>query len=43
MQEHTAISVPLPQITAAAPCTAVLRQGTQRLLAQAIAAEVAML
>ena len=43
MQEHTAISFPLPQLTAAAPSTEVLRQGAQRLLAQAIEAEVAML
>jgi len=43
MQEHTAIPFPLPQLTAADPLTEVLRQGAQRLLAQAIEAEVAML
>jgi putative transposase len=41
MQEHTAIPFPLPQLTAADPLTAVLRQGAQRLLAHAIEAEIA--
>jgi putative transposase len=43
MQEHTTIPFPHPQFTAEDPLTAVLRQGAQRLLAQAIAVEVAML
>ena len=42
MQEHTTIPFPHPQLTAEGPLTAVLRQGAQRLLAQAIEAEVAM-
>jgi putative transposase len=43
MQEHTTIPFPHPQLTAEDPLTAVLRQGAQRLLAQAIEIEVAML
>ena len=43
MQEHTTIPFPHPQLTAEDPLTAVLRQGAQRLLAQAIEAEVAVL
>src|SRR5918912_646479 len=43
MQEHTAIPFPHPQFTAADPLTEVLRQGAQRLLAQAIEAEIAVL
>jgi len=43
MQEHTTIPFPHPQLTAEDPLTAVLRQGAQRLLAQAIEVEVAML
>lgn len=43
MQEHTTIPFPHPQLTAEDPLTAVLRQGAQRLLAQAIEGEVAML
>jgi putative transposase len=43
MQEHTAIPFPHPQLPAEDPLTALLRQGAQRLLAQAIAAEVAVL
>ena len=43
MQEHTAIPFPHPQLTAADPLTELLRQGAQRLLAQAIEAEVAVL
>jgi transposase-like protein len=43
MQEHTAIPFPHPQLTAADPLTAVLRQGAQRLLAQAIEVEIAVL
>jgi putative transposase len=43
MQEHTTIPFPHPQFTAEDPLTAVLRQGAQRLLAQAIDVEVAML
>ena len=43
MQEHTVIPFPHPQFTAEDPLTEVLRQGAQRLLAQAIAVEVAML
>jgi putative transposase len=43
MQEHTAIPFPQPQLTAADPLTAVLRQGAQRLLAQAIEAEITVL
>jgi putative transposase len=42
MQEHTTIPFPHPQLTAEDPLTAVLRQGAQRLLAQAIEVEVAM-
>ena len=43
MQEHTVLPFPLPQLTAEDPLTAVLRRGAQRLLAQAIEVEVAML
>jgi hypothetical protein len=43
MQEHTTIPFPHPQLTAADPLTEVLRQGAQRVLAQAIEAEVAVL
>src|SRR5689334_16315324 len=43
MQEHTAIPFPLPQLTAADPLTEILRQGAQRLLAQAIEDEIAVL
>lgn len=43
MQEHTAIPFPLPQLTSADPLTEVLRQGAQRLLTQAIEAEIAVL
>ena len=43
MQEHTTIPFPHPQFTAADPVTEVLRQGAQRLLAQAIEAEIAVL
>jgi putative transposase len=43
MQEHTTIPFPHPQCTAEDPLTAVLRQGAQRLLAQAIETEVAIL
>jgi transposase-like protein len=43
MQEHTAIPFPHPQLTAADPLTEVLRQGAQRLLAQAIEVEIAVL
>ena len=43
MQEHTAIPFPHPQLTAVDPLTDLLRQGAQRLLAQAIEAEVAVL
>ena len=43
MQEHTTIPFPHPQLTAEDPLTAVLRQGAQRLLAQTIAVEVAIL
>jgi len=43
MQEHTTIPFPHPQFTAEDPLTAVLRQGAQRLLSQAIEVEVAML
>jgi putative transposase len=43
MQQHTAIPFPHPQLTAADPLTEVLRQGAQRLLAQAIEAEIAVL
>ena len=35
MQDNTAIPFPHPQLTAEDPLTAVLRQGAQRLLAQA--------
>ena len=43
MQEHTTIPFPHPQLTAADPLTEVLRQGAQRLLAQAIETEIAVL
>jgi putative transposase len=43
MQEHTTIPFPHPQLLAEDPLTAVLRQGAQRLLAQAIEMEVAIL
>ena len=43
MQEHTTIPFPHPQLTATDPFTEVLRQGAQRLLAQAIEAEIAVL
>jgi putative transposase len=43
MQEHTTIPFPHPQCTAEDPLTELLRQGAQRLLAQAIEAEVAVL
>ena len=43
MQQDTVMPFPHPQLTAADPFTAVLRQGAQRLLAQAIAVEVALL
>lgn len=43
MQQHTVIPFPHPQLTVEDPLTAVLRQGAQRLLAQAIEVEVAML
>jgi putative transposase len=43
MQENTTIPFPHPQLIAADPLTAVLRQGAQRLLAQAIEVEVAIL
>ena len=43
MQQDTVIPFPHPQLTAEDPLTAVLRQGAQRLLAQAIEVEVAML
>jgi putative transposase len=43
MQNNTAIPFPPSQFTAEAPLTEVLRQGAQRLLAQAIEVEVAML
>ena len=43
MQQDTVIPFPHPQLTAEDPLTAVLRQGAQRLLAQAIEAEVALL
>ena len=43
MQQDTVIPFPHPQLTAEDPFTAVLRQGAQRLLAQAIEVEVAML
>jgi putative transposase len=43
MQEHTTIPFPHPQLIAADPLTEVLRQGAQRLLAQAIEVEVATL
>jgi putative transposase len=43
MQEHTTIPFPHPQLLAEDPLTAVLRQGAQRLLAQAIEVEVAIL
>jgi putative transposase len=42
MQNNTAIPFPPSQFTAEAPLTEVLRQGAQRLLAQAIEVEVAM-
>jgi hypothetical protein len=43
MQDNTVIPFPHPQLTAEDPRTAVLRQGAQRLLAQAIEMEVALL
>jgi transposase-like protein len=43
MQQDTVIPFPQPQLTAEDPLTTVLRQGAQRLLAQAIETEVAML
>ena len=43
MQEHTTIPFPHPQPSAVDPLTEVLRQGAQRLLAQAIEAEIAVL
>jgi putative transposase len=43
MQEHTTIPFPHPQLTAEDPFTAVLRPGAQRLLAQAMAVDVARL
>ena len=43
MQEHTTIPFPHPQLTTADLLTEVLRQGAQRLLAQAIEAEIAVL
>ena len=43
MQQDTVIPFPHPQLTAEDPLTAVLRQGAQRLLAQVIEVEVAML
>ncbi len=43
MPQDTVIPFPHPQLTAEDPLTAVLRQGAQRLLAQAIEVEVAML
>jgi putative transposase len=43
MQEHTTIPFPHPQLLAEDPLTAVLRQGAQRLWAQAIEMEVAIL
>ena len=43
MQQDTVLPFPHPQRTAADPLTEVLRQGAQRLLAQAIEAEVAVL
>jgi putative transposase len=43
MQEHTTIPFPHPQLTAEDPLTAVLRQGAQRLLAQAIEVKVTIL
>src|SRR5678816_2754534 len=43
MQEHTTIPFPHPQLLAEDPLTEVLRRGAQRLLAQAIEAEIAVL
>jgi putative transposase len=43
MQQDTVMPFPHPQLTVEGPLTAVLRQGAQRLLAQAIEVEVAML
>src|SRR4029450_6875215 len=43
MQQDTVIPFPHPQLTVEDPLTAVVRQGAQRLLAQAIEMEVAML
>lgn len=43
MQNSTTIPFPHPQLTAVDPLTEVLRQGAQRLLAQAIEAEIAVL
>jgi transposase-like protein len=42
MHEHTTIPFPPPQLITEDPFTEVVRQGAQRLLAQAIEAEVAM-
>ena len=42
MHEHTTIPFPHPQLITEDPLTEVVRQGAQRLLAQAIEAEVAM-
>ena len=42
MHEHTTIPFPHPQLLTEDPLTEVVRQGAQRLLAQAIEAEVAM-
>jgi hypothetical protein len=43
MPEHTAMPLPHPPRTAEAPCTAVLRQGAHRRLAQALEVEGARL
>jgi hypothetical protein len=43
MREHPTISFPPPQLTAEDPLTALLRQGAQRLWAQAMEAEGAVL
>jgi len=43
MPQDTVIPLPHPQLSAEDPFTAVLRQGAQRLLAQAIAVAVALL
>ena len=42
MHEHTTIPFPHPQLITEDPLTEVVRQGAQRLLAQAMEAEVAM-